>query len=93
MEWLVGILKASIEGGSFKRLAVFIAGLAIPPLNKWLGINASTEEVVGVMVLIATYLAQSMFHSVQSKKIAAEAAAKVITVEDAAKVLAEVPKP
>jgi hypothetical protein len=87
VEFLANVLKNAIATGSLKRIAAFAVGLAIPPLNKQLGIDVPQDQVIAALVFIGGYIVQSMFNSVHARKVGASAEQKIKTADDAVEVL------
>lgn len=85
-------LKQLASNPTVRRLVVAGIAAAVVALNKKLGLNLDAEAIGGLVALAVAYLLQSA--AVDRARIIAdakaagdEAAAKVVTVEDAAKVL------
>lgn len=53
------LLLAFLKSGTFRRIVVFVVGLAVVALNRRFGLDLQTEEIAGVVVLAITYLLQS----------------------------------
>ncbi len=79
--------------GSVRRLAAFVVGLALPPLNKKLGLDIPSEQVIAGLAFVGAYIGQSLINSMSARKAGVEAAKAVQSVDDAAKVLGEGAKP
>lgn len=79
---------------SLKRFLVMLAGPALAFLNSKLGIGVPDTVVAAGLGLLAAYIWQSGHKAaVLAQQAGADAAAKVVTLDDAAKVLASKPTP
>lgn len=76
---------------SLKRLVVAGLTVAFLALHKRFGIEIDATAQAAIAAIVMAYLTQSGL--VAAKKAGAEAAAKVTTLEDAARVLGEAGKP
>lgn len=90
-------LKALLVSPTVRRLAVTMLTGGIISLNHKAGLNLDTADIGGLVTLAVAYLAQSVTKDraaiiSQAKAAGEEAAAKVQTVDDAAKVLSIKPE-
>ncbi len=76
---------------SLKRLGVLLITLALEALDKKLGLNLDATAKTAIAGVAATFLAQSMYHSVHKLNAAADAgktaAGNVVTADDAVRIL------
>jgi len=72
---------------SLKRFIVTIATAAVVALNKKLGLSLEVADVASIVALAVAFLGQSALKEV--KLAGVDAAAKVATVNDAAKELSK----
>jgi hypothetical protein len=91
-------VTAFLSNPTVRRLAVTGASAAVVALNHKLGLGLDTTEIGGLVALAIGYLLQSAATDKarivsEANAAAAAASAKVVTVDDAAKVLALPIKP
>lgn len=72
-----------LKTGTFRRIIAAAAAVALPILNRKLGLELDPTEVITGVVFLAGYIGQSAVKDIGVQKAAAEAAANVKTVEDA----------
>lgn len=75
---------------SLRRYVMGLIAVAVAALNTKLGLNINTEVVLGILAFAATHITVSNWKSAKIAGI--DAAAKVVTVDDAVKVLAAAPE-
>lgn len=79
-----------MEADSMRRLLVMLLGMALPVLNRKLGLDIPPEQVVGMLTLAGGYVLQSAARSMHSAQV--EAAAQVKTNADVLALLEEMKK-
>lgn len=76
-----------LGNASLKRLLFTLAGAAVVALNKKLGLGLETVDIAGIVSMVVAFVGQSAWK--EAKMAGVDAAAKVVTVTDAAKELAK----
>lgn len=72
-----------LKSDSFRRIVAALVGVALPVVNAKLGLNIPSEQVVGALVVVGGYIAQSVANDMHARRAAVEAATNVKTVEEA----------
>lgn len=73
----------TLKSKSMKRLAALVAGVALPILNRKLGLELTPDEVVASVTLIGGYILQSVVNDMSARNAGVKAAAEVKTPSDA----------
>ncbi len=86
---LNAIFKLIDNADTERRIAAFLVGLAIPIINAHLSTPLPSEQVIGGVTLALGYIVTSTMNAMAKTKAASQ---PVTTVDQAAVVLAAVPK-
>lgn len=87
----MSLLVDFLASGTFRRAVAALVAVALPIINSKLGLNIPSEQIIAAIVAAAGYVAQSVGNEMHARNAGDAAAEKVVTVEDAAKVLGDKP--
>ncbi len=84
---MMSLLSDLLTSGTVRRWLAGLLAAALPFINAKFGLNISDAQVISAIGILAGLIAQSVTNEMHARAMGVKAAAQVVTVDDAAKVL------